>query len=78
MREASSLYERFSEKLAKRDAAFEAYIASYHANLTSDHLFPIRGHGDKALTEAQKFVQKIVNPVDIQKQLEDWLSISRE
>lgn len=78
MREASSLDEWTSEKLAKRDAAFEAYIALYHANLISDHLLPLRGHGDEALTEAQKSVQKIVSLVDIEEQLDIWSSIARE
>ena len=78
MREASSLYEWNSEKLAKRDAAFEAYIALYHANLISDNLLPLRGHGDEALTEAQKAVQKIASLVDIREQLDIWSSIARE
>ena len=78
VREASSLYEWTSEKLAKRDAAFEAYIALYHANLVSDHLLPLRGKSDEALTEAQKSVQKIVSLVEINQQLDIWSSIARE
>ena len=78
MREASSLYEWTSEKLARRDAAFEAYIALYHANLISDNLLPLRGHDDEALTEAQKAVQKIPSLVDIREQLDIWSSIARE
>ena len=78
VREARSLYEWTSEKLAKRDAAFEAYIALYHANLVSDNLLPLRGQGDEALAEAQKAVQKIVSLVDINQQLDIWSSIARE
>ncbi|KAL8797189.1 MAG: hypothetical protein Q9195_000656 [Heterodermia aff. obscurata] len=78
VREASSLYEWASEKLARRDAAFEAYIALYHANLVSDNLLPLRGQGDEAVAEAQKSVQKIVSLVDINEQLDIWSSIARE
>ena len=78
VREASSLCEWTSEKLAKRDAAFEAYIALYHANLISDNLLPLRGQGDEALAEAQKSVPKIVSLVDINQQLDMWSSIARE
>lgn len=78
VREACSLYQWTSEKLARRDAAFEAYIALYHANLVSDNLLPLRGQGDEDIAEAQKSVQKIVSLIDIDEQLDMWSSIARE
>ena len=75
VREASSATEWKSEKLAKRDAAFEAYVTLYHAGLVSDNLLPIRGY-DEAAAEAQSAVEKIVSLVEINEQLNIWTSIA--
>lgn len=76
VREASGATEWKSQKLAKRDAAFEAYVALYHAGLVSDNLLPIRGY-DEAAAEAQSAVEKIVSLVDIDQQLDIWTLIAR-
>lgn len=78
LREAFSPSEWISEKLAKRDAAFEAYIALYHAGLVSDNLLPLRGRDDDDLAEAQSRVEKIVSLVDIDEQFRIWPLIARE
>lgn len=78
LREACSPSEWVSEKLAKRDAAFEAYIALYHAGLVSDNLLPLRGHGDEDIAEAQSRVEKIVSLVEINEQFSIWPLIARE
>ena len=76
VREASSATEWKSQKLAKRDAAFEAYVALYHAGLVSDNLLPIRGY-DEAAVEAQSTVEKIASLVEVNEQLNIWTSIAQ-
>ena len=77
VRYASSPSNWISEKLAKRDAAFEAYIALYHAGLISDNLLPLRSH-DQAVAGAKSVVEKIVSLIEIDDQLNIWTSIARE
>ena len=76
VREASSATDWKSQKLARRDAAFEAYVALYHAGLVSDNLLPIRGY-DEAAAEAQSAVEKIVSLVEVDEQLYIWTSIAQ-
>lgn len=64
--------------MAKRDAAFEAYIALYHAGLISDNLLPLRGYGDEAIDEAQSAIEKIVSLIDVNEQLNIWSPIARD
>ena len=60
-----------TEKLAKRDAALEAYIALYKAELVSDHLLPLRGQ-DEAEIQAYEEVQKIASLIDVKPQISMW------
>ena len=77
VREACSQSKWKTEKNAKRDAAFQAYIALFHAGLVSDHLLPIKGV-DEAVAEAQSAVEKIGSLVDVPGQLDPWLEVGQE
>ena len=50
----------------------------YHAGLISDNLLPLRGHGDEAIAEAERVVEKIVSLVDVNEQLSIWPLIAHE
>lgn len=71
VREARSRFAWRTEKSAKRDAAFEAYIQLYHAGLISDNLLPIRGF-DEASAEFDTKVDKIASLVQVPGQLNPW------
>lgn len=77
VREAFSLSRWKTEKNARRDAAFQAYIALFHAGLVSDHLLPIRGV-DEAIAEAHSTVEKIFRLVDVPGQLNPWYKVGQE
>ena len=76
VREAFSLSRWKTEKNARRDAAFQAYIALFNAGLVSDHLLPIRGV-DEAIAEAHRAVEKIVSLVDVPGQLSPWYEVGQ-
>lgn len=71
VREARSRAAWRTEKTAKRDAAFEAYIQLYHAGLISDNLLPIRAY-DEAIAEIETEVDKVPNLVQAAGQLNPW------
>ncbi len=77
VREACSQSRWKTEKFARRDAAFEAYVALFHAGLVSDHLLPIRGT-DEAAIEAHSAVEKIASLVEVPEQLNAWAEIGQE
>ncbi|KAL8723097.1 MAG: hypothetical protein Q9225_000568, partial [Loekoesia sp. 1 TL-2023] len=77
VREACSRSAWITEKGAKRDAAFEAYIQLYRAKLISDNLLPIRGY-DKAATEVESQVEKIASLVQVAGQLNPWSLAARQ
>lgn len=59
-----------TEKWAKRDAAFEAYIALYHLKLVDDHLMPLlRTDADE---EAMKDVEKRPSKVPVDDTMDPW------
>ncbi|KAL8801992.1 MAG: hypothetical protein Q9200_006748, partial [Gallowayella weberi] len=60
-----------TERNAKRDAAFEAYIQLYNAGLISDNLLPIRGY-DQAIAEVKTEVGKIPSLVQVAGQINPW------
>src|SRR5438045_4278178 len=60
VRRASGLNSWKTERMARRDAAFQAYIALYSAGLVNDHLLPlIPTEGDNIETEIVGFSVKI-------------------
>ena len=77
VREACSLSEWKTEKFAKRDAAFEAYIALYHAGLISDHLLPLKW-ADEAVAEAHSAVRKIASLVEVPGPINMWSQVAQE
>ena len=70
MREARSSSQWFTEKFAKRDAAFEAYIALFRAGLVNENLLPLRY--DEEIAEAVSAVYKRPNLVEVARQMNFW------
>ena len=77
VREARSASSWASQKMAKRDAAYEAYLGLYRASLLSDHLLPLRVN-DSTVADAQKTVQKIASLIEVQEQLSIWPEVAGE
>lgn len=73
VREAASKCLWNSERGAKRDAAFEAYINLYHAGLINDHLLPLKF--DLEADEAKLPVGKQPSLVEVSAQLNAWSDI---
>lgn len=73
VREAASKYSWSSERGARRDAAFEAYINLYHAGLLNDHLLPLKF--DLEADEAKLPVGKQPSLVEVSAQLDAWSDI---
>lgn len=73
VREADSKYSWSSEREAKRDAAYEAYINLYHAGLLNDHLLPLKF--DLEADEAKLPVGKRPSLVEVPAQLDAWSDI---
>lgn len=73
VRKACSSSSWRTEKSAKKDAAFEAYIALYYAGLVNDHLLPIRL--DPEAEEACSAIEKRPNLTDVPAQLDVWSSL---
>ncbi|KAI4146772.1 MAG: hypothetical protein L6R39_003331, partial [Caloplaca ligustica] len=71
VRSACSRSAWTTEKAAKRDAAFEAYIQLYHARLISDNLLPIQAY-DEAIAEIESDVDKVPSLVQVAGQLNPW------
>jgi dsRNA-specific ribonuclease len=76
VRVASSRDEWRTEKMATKDAAYQAYVALYHKGLVNDNLLPLLGQEDEMGVEietrcALEEVSETYNPwVDIAR---DWL-----
>ena len=64
-----------SEKLAKQDVAFEAYVALYRAGLVNDHLLPLIAYDEDALKAYAK-VEKRPSLVSALEQLSPWPSVA--
>lgn len=73
VREAASKCLWNSERGAKREAAFEAYINLYHAGLIDDHLLPLKF--DLEADEAKLPVGKQPSLVEVSAQLNAWSDI---
>lgn len=73
VREACSSSSWRTEKFAKKDAAFEAYIALYRAGLVNDHLLPIRF--DLETEEARSAIEKRPNLAEVPAQLDVWSNL---
>ena len=60
-----------SERLAKQDAAFNAYVALYHARLVNDHLLPLLVY-DEAAPEAYSEIEKRPSLVTVKPRYSPW------
>lgn len=76
VRSACSKSTWITEKMARKDAAFEAYKALYEAGLVNEHLLPL-GHVDEAVNEAYGAVKKRPSIVKAQEQIDLWPWIAR-
>ncbi|MCJ1246310.1 Dicer-like protein 2 [Trapelia coarctata] len=64
-----------SERLAKQDAAFEAYVALYRAGLVNDNLLPLVAYDEEAL-KAYSEVEKRPGLVFAKQQLSPWPALA--
>ena len=76
VRSACSKSLWITEKMARKDAAFEAYKALYHAGLVNDNLLPL-GYVDAAVDEAYSDVEKRPSIVEVSDQIDVWPSLAR-
>ena len=76
VRRACSKVSWITEKMARKDAAFEAYKALYQAGLVNDNLLPL-GHVDEAVDEAYGAVKKRPSMVEVSHQIDVWPSIAQ-
>ena len=63
-----------TEKCAKRDAAFEAYVALYHAGLVNDHLLPLIGYEE---AQALAAVEQRESLAVCSEQFNPWPGLAR-
>ncbi|KAL8928886.1 MAG: hypothetical protein Q9208_001664 [Pyrenodesmia sp. 3 TL-2023] len=77
VREACGKSAWSTEKMAKRDAAFEAYVQLYHAVLISDNLLPIKAF-DEAITEIKSEIAKVPSLVEVAGQFNPWCLVARQ
>ena len=76
IRSACSKSSWITEKMARRDAAFEAYEALYHAGLVNDNLLPI-GHVDEGIEAACSAVERRPSTVIVSEQVDLWPCVAR-
>ncbi|KAL8749859.1 MAG: hypothetical protein Q9184_006637, partial [Pyrenodesmia sp. 2 TL-2023] len=77
VREACGQSAWNTEKMAKRDAAFEAYVQLYHAGLISDNLLPIKAF-DEAIAEIKNEIAKVPSLVRVAGQFNPWYLVARQ
>ena len=66
-----------TEKMAKKDAAFEAYKALYLAGLIDANLLPL-GHVDQDVDQAYAPVEKRPSLVEVSELMNPWLKVACE
>lgn len=76
VRNACSKFLWITEKMARKDAAFEAYKALHHAGLVNDNLLPL-GHVDEAVDEAYGPVEKHPSIMKVSDQIDVWPLIAQ-
>ena len=69
VRSACSQSSWISERMARKDAAFEAYSALRQAGLVDEHLLPL-GHTDETVKEAYGAVKKRPGVVNVSEQID--------
>ncbi|EXJ69623.1 uncharacterized protein A1O5_07659 [Cladophialophora psammophila CBS 110553] len=69
LQKAESKFSRRTEKLAKQDAAFQAYLALYRAGLVTEHLLPPEYPKE---TNNEPDIEKRDSEYDVQSQYDPW------
>ena len=77
VREAQSKDRWTTEKNARRDAAFEAYVALYHAGLINDNLLP-RELVDVKEEDAFAAIEKRPNIAEVDQQINMWPYLAKQ
>ena len=62
--------------MARRDAAFEAYKALYHADIVNDNLLPL-GHVDEGTEAAYSAVERRPSTAKVSEQVDLWPFVAR-
>lgn len=76
LREACSSRQWKTEKMARRDAAFEAYTSLYRAELVNEHFLPV-GHVDECADEAYQAIEKRPSLVEVSDQFYPWTFLAQ-
>ena len=76
VRSACSQSSWITERMARKDAAFEAYKALRQAGLVDEHLLPL-GHTDETVKEAYGAVKKRPGVVKVSEQIDVWSCIAQ-
>ena len=76
VRSASSQSSWITERMARKDAAFEAYKALHQAGLVDEHLLPLK-HTDETVKEAYGAVKKRPSVVRVSEQIDVWSCIAQ-
>lgn len=76
VREARGKLEWKSQRYAKRDAAFEAYVALHRAGLVNDHLLPLL-EPDFEVVDGSTPVETRAALVDVAVQLNPWKTVAQ-
>lgn len=77
MREAYGTSHWSSERYAKRDAAFEAYVALHKAGLVNDHLLPLLERDSDVIDEGTA-VETRVALIEVADQLNPWRTVAHK
>ena len=77
MREAQGTSHWRSERYAKRDAAFEAYVALHKAGLVNDHLLPLLER-DPDVVEEGTAVETRAALIEVADQLNPWTIVAQK
>ncbi len=77
LREACSSRQWKTEKMARRDAAFEAYTGLYYAGLVNEHFLPV-GHVDEGADEAYQAIEKRPSLVEVSDQFYPWTFLAQQ
>ena len=76
VRSACSQSSWITERMARKDAAFEAYKALHQAGLVDEHLLPL-GHTDETVKEAYGAVKKRPGMVKVSEQIDVWSCVAQ-
>lgn len=77
VRTACSKSRWTTEKMARKDVAFEAYIGLYHAGLINQNLLPV-GHADEIIAGAYAAIEKRPSIVDVAVQIDAWPTVAQD